>query len=97
MEGPDALLHSNGMGYHWQGLYDVGLVENLVKFCSAEANVFLPQVKLCLLIGTYLSECYHGRMYAKAHDLHWVLRASYDRALQQVDWLCSHSNEGPLP
>ena len=87
MEGAAALLRSNGMGYHWQGLYDVGLIESLGKFRRAQANDFPPQVKLCLLIGTYMRERYHGRMYAKAQNLRRGLRASYDRALEQVDML----------
>ena len=86
-EGAAALIRSNGMGYHWQGLYNPGLAETLGKFRRAQANDFPPTVKLILLIGTYVSERYHGRLYAKAQNLRRVLRASYDRALQEVDIL----------
>ena len=86
-EGTAALIRSNGMGYHWQGLYNPGLAETLGKFRRAQANDFPPTVKLILLIGTYVSERYHGRLYAKAQNLRRVLRASYDRALQEVDIL----------
>ena len=84
-EGAAALLRANGMGYHWQGLYNVGLVETLGKSRRAQADDFPPTVKLILLIGTWMSEQYHGRMYAKAQNLRRVLRDSYDAALQQVD------------
>ena len=32
-----------------------------------------------------MSEHYHGRMYAKAQNLRRLMRAGYDRALEQVD------------
>ena len=86
-EGAAALLRSNGMGYGWQGLYNPGLVETLGKFRRAQANDFPPTLKLVLLVGTYMSERYHGRMYAKAQNLRYALRASYDRELEQVDVL----------
>ena len=34
-----------------------------------------------------MSERYHGRMYAKAQNLRHGLRASYDKALEEVDVL----------
>lgn len=86
-EGTAALLRSNGMGYHWEGLYNPGLVETFGKFRRAQANDFPPTAKLVLLIGTYMSERYHGRMYAKAQNLRRGLRASYDQALEQLDIL----------
>ena len=86
-EGSTALLRSNGAGYGWQGLYNVSLMESLGKSRQAQANDFPPTVKLLMLIGTYMSERYHGRMYGKAQNLRRVLRASYDRALEEVDVL----------
>ena len=87
IEGAAALLRSNGMGHHWEGLYNPGLVETMGKSRQAQANDFPPTVKLVLLIGSYLAERYHGRLYAKAQNLRRVLRAGYDRALEQVDVL----------
>ena len=86
-EGAAALLHSNGMGHHWEGLYNSSLAETLGKSRRAQANDFPPTVKLVLLIGTYVAERYHGRLYGKAQNLRRVLRSSYDRALQEVDVL----------
>ena len=86
-EGTAALLRSNGMGHHWEGLYNPGLAETFGKFRRAQANDFPPTAKLVLLIGTYMSEHYHGRMYAKAQNLRRLVRAGYDRALEQVDVL----------
>jgi amidase len=84
-EGGTALLQSNGMGHHWAGLYNPGFVETMGKFLRAQSNDLPPTVKLVLLVGSYMGERYHGRMYAKAQNLRRVLRASYDEALAQFD------------
>ena len=86
-EGATAYLRSNGMGHGWQGLYNPALTETLGKSLRAQSNDLPPTVKLVLLIGSYMNERYHGRMYAKAQNLRRSLRASYDRLLQQVDVL----------
>ena len=86
-EGATAYLRSNGMGHHWQGLYNPSLVETLGKSLRAQGNDLPPTVKLVLLVGSYMGEQYHGRMYAKAQNLRRVLRASYDRVLERVDVL----------
>ena len=75
------------MGYHWQGQYNPGLAASLGKARHAQANDFPATLKLTLMLGTYMKEHYHGRMYAKAQNLRRGLRASYDRALEQVDVL----------
>ncbi len=87
LEGATALLRSNGMGYHWEGLYLPNLVESLGKSMRAQGNDLPPTVKLFLIVGTYMQEHYHGRMYAKAQNLRPQLRASYDRAFEQFDLL----------
>ena len=75
------------MGYHWEGLYNSSLAESLGKARRAQGNDLPPGVKLILLLGTYMSERNHGRLYAKAQNLRRGLRASYDQALEQVDVL----------
>ena len=62
-------------------------METLGKFRRAQANDFPPTVKMVLICGTYMSERYHGAIYAKAQNLRRVVRAAYDRALEQVDIL----------
>jgi amidase len=86
-EGATAYLRTNGMGYHWQGLYNSSLIEVLGKSRRAQADDFPATVKMVLLIGSYMAERYHGSMYAKAQNLRPWLRASYDRLLEQVDVL----------
>ncbi|MCH6567983.1 MAG: hypothetical protein IH801_06415, partial [Nitrospinae bacterium] len=86
-EGATAYLRSNGMGHHWSGLYNPGLAETLGKSLRAQSNDLPPTVKLVLLMGTYMSEQYHGRMYAKAQNLARSLKAAYDGALNEHDLL----------
>ena len=87
LEGSTALIQSNGMGYHWEGLYNPSLTESFGKSRRAQANDFPPTMKLYLMLGSYMQEHYHGRMYAKAQNLRPRLRASYDRAFEQFDLL----------
>ena len=66
-------------------LYNPGLAETLGMARRAQANDLPPTVKLILLIGTYMNERYHGRTYAKAQNQRRVLKASYDRVLEEYD------------
>ena len=86
-EGMTALLHSNGMGYHWRGAYNPALADVVGKSLQAQSQDLPPQIKLVSMLGTYLRQHYHGRFYAKAQNLRPGLRASYDAVLQQVDVL----------
>ena len=86
-EGATAYIQSNGMGYGWQGQYNPSLTESLGKARRAQADDFPATMKLTLMLGTYMKEHYHGRLYAKAQNLRRGLRSSYDRALEQVDVL----------
>jgi amidase len=85
--GMTALLHSNGMGYHWHGAYNPALADVMGERLQARGNDLPPQIKLGSMLGTYLRQQYHGRLYAKAQNLRPGLRASYDAVLQQVDVL----------
>ena len=87
VEGATAYIQSNATGHHYQGLYNPGLAEALGKARKAQGKDLPPTLKLILLIGSYMQEQYHGRMYAKAQNLRRPLRATYDRALQDFDVL----------
>ena len=86
-EGATAYLQSNGMGYHREGFYNQGLTETLGRARKAQGNDLPPTVKLVLLMGSYVKDQYHGRMYAKAQMLRQGLRAAYDNAFGQFDLL----------
>ncbi|HIC69237.1 MAG TPA: amidase [Candidatus Latescibacteria bacterium] len=87
VEGTTAILQSNGMGHHWEGLYPVGFAEALGESRRSGSDHLPPAAKLLMLIGSYVSDRYHGRPYAIAQNLRRPLRASYDRALEQFDIL----------
>src|SRR5215813_8239831 len=67
-EGMAALMHGNGVGHHWKGLYNESLANAIGKSLQAQAQDLPPQVKFTLLVGTYLNRTYHGRLYAKAQN-----------------------------
>ena len=64
-----------------------GLAETLGRALKAQANDLPANVKCYLLIGTYLSQYYFGRIHGKAQNLLPSLRAGYDSALEEVDIL----------
>ena len=87
LEGIAALLRDHGLGYGWRGYYQVGLAETMGRALKAQANDLPANVKCYLLIGTYLSQYYFGRIHGKAQNLLPSLRAGYDSALEEVDIL----------
>jgi amidase len=86
-EGMAALMHGNGVGYHWKGLYNESLANTIGKSLQAQAQDLPAQVKFALLVGSYLKSAYHGRLYAKAQNQRRVLQEAYDRVLRQADVL----------
>jgi len=86
-EGIAAAIFGNCVGYHWNGFYNVSLATTLGKFRRAQGDDFPPHLKLALVVGSYLNQRYHGRLYAKAQNRRPVVRASYDQVLEKVDLL----------
>lgn len=86
-EGFTSLWQNNGMYHHVQGMFDPNLVETFGKFRQTQSNDLPPWTKFSLLVGTYMVERYHGRLYAKAQVLRRVLRTKYNEAFEQVDIL----------
>ena len=86
-EGMAALAHGNGVGYHWKGLYNESFAKTLGKSLQAQSQDLPAQVKLVVLMGSYLNKAYHGRLYAKAQNQRRALQAAYDTVLEQVDVL----------
>ncbi|MBK5006682.1 amidase [Pseudomonas sp. S32] len=80
------LMHANGAGFNWKGLYDVALLDKQAGWRN-HADVLSPSLKLCMLVGQYGLERYHGRYYAKAQNIARLARAGYDQALQRYDLL----------
>ena len=86
-EGMAALVYGHGLGYHAKGLYNESLANALGKSLKAQAQDLPHQVKFVVMMGSYLNQTYHGRLYAKAQNQRRALRAAYDEVLKQVDVL----------
>lgn len=77
------MMHGNGMGFNWKGLYDVALLDRHASW-RERADALSPTLKLCMFVGQYGLEQYNGRYYAKAQNIARRASAGYDRAL--ADW-----------
>ncbi len=80
------MMHGNGMGMNWKGLYDVALLDKHADW-REQADALSASLKVCMLVGQYGLDRYNGRYYAKAQNLARLARAGYDQALQDFDLL----------
>ncbi|TDI63224.1 MAG: amidase [Alphaproteobacteria bacterium] len=80
----DFMMHGNGFGTNWRGLY----VTSLLKAFSSwphRANELSESLKYVILLGQYMLNQYGGYYYAKAQNQARRLRAAYDQELAKVD------------
>ena len=80
------MMHGNGHGFSWKGLYNVSLLDSHAKW-REHANELSPSLKICMLIGQYGLDKYDGRYYAMAQNLTRKAKAAYDDVFQTVDLL----------
>lgn len=80
------MMHGNGMGFNWKGLYDVELLKKHAGWRDSADNLS-ASLKMCMFVGQYGLEQYNGRYYAKAQNLARSARAGYDSALEDFDLL----------
>lgn len=86
-EGMSMLTRTNLQGTHHQGTYIPGLATYFGEHVPERSNDLAITVKFMLLLGNYLRERYHGRLYAKAQNARPQLKAKYDAAFSQYDVL----------
>ena len=87
LEGLQAqMMHGNGMGFNWKGLYTTSLLDAHANWRS-RANELSRSLKACMLAGEYFMRHYRGHFYAKAQNLSRLLRKSYDDVLARYDLL----------
>lgn len=80
------MLHGNGFGFNWKGLY----VPSLMQAHDAwrqRADEFSDTLKATILFGQYVLGKYRGMHYARAQNLSRRLTASYDEVLKRFDLL----------
>lgn len=80
------MMHGNGAGFNWKGLYDVGLLDKQAGW-REQADALSASLKLCMFVGQFGLERYNGRFYAKAQNIARFARAGYDKALDTYDLL----------
>ncbi len=80
------MMHGNGMGFNWKGLYTTSLLDAHANW-RARANELSRTLKISMFAGEYFIRNYRGHFYAKAQNLSRVLRQSYDDVLSRYDLL----------
>jgi amidase len=80
------MMHGNGMGFNWEGLYTTSLLDAHANW-RARANELSRTLKVSMFAGEYFIRQYRGHFYAKAQNLARQLRGSYDEALSRYDLL----------
>jgi amidase len=87
LEGLQAqMMHGNGMGFNWKGLYTTSLLDAHSNW-RARANELSRTLKISMFAGEYFIRHYRGHFYAKAQNLGRLLRQAYDDALARYDLL----------
>ena len=87
LEGLQAqMMHGNGMGFNWKGLYTTSLLDAHAAW-RERADELSDSLKLSMFVGQYFLTHYRGHYYAKAQNLARLLKAKYDEALSQYDLL----------
>ena len=87
LEGLQAqMMHGNGMGFNWEGLYTTSLLDAHANW-RARANQLSRTLKISMLAGEYFIKNYRGHFYAKAQNLSRLLRKTYADALSRHELL----------
>ncbi len=82
----DTMMHGNGFGTGWRGLYVTSLLDYHANWRS-RADELSKSLKISMFVGEYMQRQYRGHFYAKAQNISRRLRAAYDQALARYDIL----------
>lgn len=80
------MMHGNGMGMNWKGLYTTSLLDAHAAWRD-RADELSDSLKISMFVGEYFIRQYRGRYYAKSQNILRRLTAAYDEALQNCDVL----------
>ena len=80
------MMHGNGMGTGWEGMYTTSLLDFHAHWRS-RADELSDTLKISLFVGQYYLKHHRGHYYAKAQNLARQLREEYDRVLGAYDLL----------
>ena len=80
------MMHGNGMGFNWKGLYTTSLLDAHANW-RARADELSRTLKISMFAGEYFIKHHRGHFYAKAQNLGRLLRKTYDDVLARYDLL----------
>ncbi len=80
------MMHGNGMGTGWEGMYTTSLLDFHANWRS-RADELSDTLKICMFMGQYYLKHHRGHYYAKAQNLARQLREEYDRMFGAYDLL----------
>ena len=86
-EGATAqMMHGNGFGFNWKGLYVTSL-QRAHDAWRGRADELSDTLKVTMLLGHFMLRKHRGHHYAKAQNINRRLRGAYDEALSRYDLL----------
>jgi amidase len=80
------MMHGNGMGTGWEGLYTTSLLDYHANWRS-RSDELSDSLKISMFVGEYFLKHYRGHYYAKSQNLSRKLRETYDAMLSAYDLL----------
>lgn len=80
------MMHGNGMGFNWKGLYDVGLLDAHSAW-RQRADDLSETLKLCMLVGQWGLSHYRGRYYAKSQNIILEMKKAFGAVFTKYDLL----------
>ena len=80
------MMHGNGMGTGWEGMYTTSLLDFHAHWRS-RADELSDTLKISMFVGQYYLKHHRGHYYAKAQNLARQLREAYDRVFGAYDLL----------
>jgi amidase len=80
------MMHGNGYGFNWQGLYVTSMMAAHSGW-RGRADELSETLKNTMLLGQLMVTRHRGHYYAKAQNLVRRLRAAYDAVLKDYDLL----------
>ena len=80
------MMHGNGMGTGWEGMYTTSLLDFHATWRS-RADELSDTLKICMFMGQYYLKHHRGHYYAKAQNLARRLREEYDKMFAAYDLL----------
>lgn len=90
------MMHGNGFGTGWEGLYTTSLLEYHSNW-RTRADELSDTLKISMLIGQYHLKNTRGRYYAKAQNLSRQLREEFNKVFASYDLLLTPTTPMKAP